>query len=226
MDKLSKKEKEQLPVWNNELLMTSHGAGTYTSRAMSKRLNRACERIADYTEKACAFSSSIGAYNYPRFNLNQAWKRIIQHQFHDDITGTSVMDVYNTAWSDYYLSISQFTTEYLGASKMIINELDTNWVDEKSIILVVNNPTQYKIKRVVEAQIRTTRNCTNISIFDKQGNEIPSQVLSKRGKNLNVLLQVEIDSFGYKVYEVKKSDKQYTGRSMQQTIHLKTENIN
>lgn len=224
MDKLSKKEKEQLPVWNNELLMTSHGAGTYTSRAMSKRLNRACERIADYTEKACAFSSSIGAYNYPRYNLNQAWKRIIQHQFHDDITGTSVMDVYNTAWSDYYLSISQFTTEYLGASKMIINELDTNWVDEKSIILVVNNPTQYKVKRVVEAQIRTTRNCTNISIFDKQGNEIPSQVLSKRGKNLNVLLQVEIDSFGYKVYEVKKSDKQYTGNKKVNATNHSLEN--
>ena len=210
MDKLSKKDKEKLPVWDNELLMTSHGAGAYTSRAMSKRLNRACERIADYAEKACAFSTSIGAYYYPRYNLNQAWKRVIQHQFHDDITGTSIMDVYNTAWSDYYLSMSQFTTEYVGASKMIINELDTNWADDKSIILVVNNPTQYKVKRIVEAQIRTTRNCTNISVFDKKGNEIPSQILSKKGKLLTVLIQVEIDSFGYKVYEVKKSDKPYT----------------
>ncbi|MDE6155982.1 MAG: hypothetical protein K2F67_06040, partial [Eubacterium sp.] len=166
MDKLSDEEKSALPVWNNELLMTSHGAGCYTSRAMSKRLNRTCERIADYTEKACAFSSSIGAYTYPRNNINQAWKRVIEHQFHDDITGTSVMEVYNTAWSDYYLSISQFTNEYVAASKMIINELDTQWVDDKSIILVVNNPTQYKIKRVVEADIKTTRNCTEIAVFD------------------------------------------------------------
>lgn len=224
MDKLSNKEKEQLPVWNNELLMTSHGAGAYTSRAMSKRLNRACERIADCTEKACAFSTSIGAYTYPRYNLNQAWKRVIQHQFHDDITGTSVMDVYNTAWSDYYLSMSQFTTEYVGASKMIINELDTNWADEKSIILVVNNPTQYKVKRVVEAQIRTTRNCTSISIFDKKGNEIPSQILSKKGKNLTVLLQVEIDPFGYKVYEVKKSDKNFTGEKKVNATNHSLEN--
>lgn len=209
MDKLSKAEKEQLPVWENELLMTSHGAGTYTSRAMSKRLNRACERIADYTEKACAFSASIGAYTYPKSNLRQAWKRVLQHHFHDDITGTSVMDVYNTAWSDYYLSISQFTTEYIGASKMIINELDTSWVDDDSVIIVINNPTQYKAKRVVEAQVRMTRNCTNISVFDKEGNEIPSQLLNKKGKLLTVLLCVEIEPFGYKAYEIKKADKPY-----------------
>lgn len=210
LDNLPDEDKAKLPVWNNELLMTSHGAGCYTSRTMSKKLNRTCERIADYTEKACAFSASIGAYTYPRFNINQAWKRAIEHQFHDDITGTSVMDVYNTAWSDYYLSISQFTNEYVGASKMIINELNTQWVDDKSMIIVVNNPTQYKTKRVVEAQIKTTRNCTNISVFDKKGNEIPSQILSKKGKQLNILLEVEIDPFGYKVYEIKKSDKPYT----------------
>lgn len=211
MDKLSDEEKRALPVWDNELLMTSHGAGCYTSRAMSKRLNRTCERIADYTEKACAFSSSIGAYTYPRNNINRAWKRVIEHQFHDDITGTSVMEVYNTAWSDYYLSISQFTNEYVAASKMIINELDTQWADDKSIILVVNNPTQFKVKRVVEADIKTTRNCTEIAVFDKKGNEIPSQILRKKGKRLSILLEVEIEPFGYQAYEVKKSDTSYQG---------------
>lgn len=210
MDKLSKAEKEQLPVWDNELLMTSHGAGTYTSRAMSKKLNRTCERIADYTEKACAFSSSIGAYTYPKRNINQAWKRVLEHHFHDDITGTSVMDVYNSAWSDYYLSISQFTTEYVGASKMIINELDTKWASDDSVILVVNNPTQFKVKRVVEAQVRMTRNCTNVSVFDKEGNEIPSQLIKKKGKLLTILICAEVDPFGYKVFEIKKATEQYS----------------
>ena len=37
MDKLSKAEKEQLPVWDNELLMTSHGAGTYTCIHLSEK---------------------------------------------------------------------------------------------------------------------------------------------------------------------------------------------
>ncbi len=213
IDKLSKKDKNCLPSWNNELVMTSHGAGAYTSRAMSKRLNRTCERVADYTEKACVFADSIGAYTYPKGNINQAWKRVIEHQFHDDITGTSNMDVYNDAWSDYYISLSQFSTEYVGASKMIINELDTKWTDEKSIVLVVNNPTQFKVKRVVEAKIRTTRNCKFISVTDKEGNVIPSQIISKRGKQFTILLQVEVEPFGYKVFEVKSAEKPYEGKT-------------
>lgn len=209
MEKLSAKEKSALPVWDNELLMTSHGAGTYTSRAMSKRLNRIGERIADYTEKSCVFSSSIGGYTYPRKAINQAWKRMLQHHFHDDITGTSVMDVYNSAWSDYCLSISQLTTEYVASSKMIINELDTKWVSDESVILVINNPTQYKVKRVVEAQVKMSRNCKNVAVFDKKGNQIPTQLLNKKGKEMTFLLLVEIDPFGYKTYEIKKTNTAY-----------------
>lgn len=221
MEKLSKQEKALLPVWDNELIMTSHGAGTYTSRAMSKKLNRTCERIADYSEKACAFSASIGAYTYPRYNLNQAWKRVLEHHFHDDITGTSIMDVYKTAWSDYYLSISQFTAEYVGASKMIINELDTNWVGDESLIIVVNNPTQYKTKRVVEANIKMPRNCTHVAVFDKKGNRIPCQLVRKKGKQLTILLQVEIDSFGYKTFEIKsaKTPFAYQSKKVSATNH-------
>lgn len=214
MEKLPKKDKDLLPVWNNELLMTSHGAGAYTSRAMSKKLNRTCERIADYTEKACAFSSSIGAYTYPRFNINQAWKRVIAHQFHDDITGTAINEVYNDAWSDYYMSISQFSAEYVASSKMIINEMDTGWVGNDSIVLVVNNPTQYKTKRVVEAQVRMSRNCLNIAVYDKNGNEIPSQLLRKKGKVLKILILAEVEPFGYKAYEVRKADKPYTPKKI------------
>ena len=39
MDRLSQKQKNALPIWNNELVMRSHGAGGYTSRCMSKRLD-------------------------------------------------------------------------------------------------------------------------------------------------------------------------------------------
>lgn len=211
MDKLSDDEKELLPEWNNELLMTSHGAGAYTSRSMSKRLNRQCERIANCTEKACVFSSSIGAYTYPKDNLNQAWKRVLQHQFHDDITGTSVMQAYNNAWSDYHLSISQFASEYEGASKMIINELDTAWVDDANSILVINNPTQYMVKRTVEAKIKMVRNCRKVTVNDKKGNNIPVQIIKKNGKHLTILLTVEIEPFGYKVFEIKKFKEPYLG---------------
>ncbi len=202
LDDLSKPDKQKLPVWRSELHMTSHGAGTYTSRCMSKRLNRQCERMADYAEKACVFASSINDYIYPQDVLNDAWRRVITHQFHDDITGTSTMKVYNDSWNDYYLSLSQFKNEYLGASKGIISELDTSWIKKDSIAIVVNNPTQFKQKRNVEAVIKVSKNCTNVTVFGKNQRQIPSQVVRKFGKKLTIVFQADVDPFGYRVYQV------------------------
>ena len=115
-EKLPKNIQDTFPVWNNELVMTAHGAGAYTSRAMSKRLNAQNENLADTTEKACVLANAIGVYKYPQKNINDAWKRVIRHQFHDDITGTSNMEVYNEAFNDYFVSLSQFKNEYIGAA--------------------------------------------------------------------------------------------------------------
>lgn len=206
LEALSNKEKSKLPVFDKELLMTSHGAGCYTSRAMSKRLNRQNERLASATEKACAYATELSAYHYPKKILNQAWKRVIKHQFHDDITGTSNMDVYNDSWGDYFLSLSQFKNEYLNASKAIISRLDTSWVDEKSNIVVVNNPTQFVRKETVELTIRSRSNCNNIAVFDKNGNEVPSQLCSKMGKMLTIVFLAEVKPFGYRAYEIKPTE--------------------
>lgn len=210
MAKLSKEDKANLPVWDNELLMTNHGVGCYTSRCMSKRLNAQNEFLADATEKACVFANCLGTLDYPKNTLNQAWKRVIRHQFHDDITGTSLMDVYNQSWEDYYLSLSQFKNEYVAGSKGVIDRIDTSWIGEKSVAVVVNNPSQFARKDVVEVQIRTNINCRNISVYDKRGNEIPNQLLFKNGKQITIIFLAELEPLSFKAYEVKFADKPCT----------------
>ncbi len=201
MNALSKSDKEKLPVWESELLMTSHGAGCYTSRGMSKRLNRKNEVLADITERSCCFAHSLGNFDYPRQNLNLAWKRVLKHHFHDDITGTSLMEVYNDSWNDYYLSLSQFKNEYLGAMRYIVNELDTSWVDDGNCV-VVNNPTQYKRRSAVKVNVKINRICKNVRVFNKDGEEVPSQIIARNGKVVALIFLAEVDSFGYRSYKV------------------------
>lgn len=223
IDALNDDEKNKLPVWNSELLMTSHGAGAYTSRGMSKRLNRQNEQLAVATEKICALANAAGNYEYPKNVLEQAWKRVIRHQFHDDITGTSIMDAYNESWNDYYLSLSQFKNEYTGAGKVIISNLNTSFVAHNSTIVMINNPTQFKRKSVVEGKIRSKVNCSNIAVFDKNGKEYPSQVINKDGKDLTIAFQAELEGFEYKIYEIKpaaepcklKTDLKVTNHSLE-----------
>ena len=152
IDALPDSDKDRLPVWNNELLMTSHGAGGYTARAMGKRLNRQCEVLADVAESTLSTAELLGVYTYPQETVTKAWERLIQHQFHDDLPGTSNMDIYNTGWNDYHTSLVQLQGEYTGAVGAIANQLDTQWVTDCA--LIVHNPLPFARTESVEAHVR------------------------------------------------------------------------
>ncbi|MBQ9228528.1 MAG: alpha-mannosidase [Eubacterium sp.] len=207
LDALAKQQRLVLPVWNNELVMRSHGAGAYTSRAMSKRLNAKNEVLADYAEKACVAADLLTSYQYPQHVLTAAWKRVIQHQFHDDITGTSTMLVYNNAWNDYFLSLSQFTNEYEGAVGAIANELDTAFCQESAV--VVNNPCAFRRKEAVTAHVKLLHNTTYIKVLDSKGKEVPSQVTKKQGKEFDIVFLADVPPVGYRVYDVQAAEKPY-----------------
>lgn len=210
IDKLPKKEQEQLPIWENELLMTSHGAGCYTSRCMSKRLDFQAEQTAALTEPVCCLAHYSGSINYPKENLRNAWKNSIKHQFHDDITGTSTMEVYNDSWNDYYNSISQFRSEFIGAANGIAKNLDTSWIDKNDVAVVVFNPTQYSRKESVKAKVLLKKNAFYVKVTDSENHEVPSQVTAKKQKELDVIFQAELKPYSCKVYAISVADAPYS----------------
>lgn len=207
IDALAKQETVTLPVWDNELLMRSHGAGSYSSRAMSKRLNAKNEVLADYCERACVAANALTSYQYPKAVIDEAWKRVIRHQFHDDLTGTSTMLAYNDSWNDYHISLSQFQNEYEGAVGALANELDTSWCQECAVI--VNNPVAAKRKEAVEAHIKLAHNAQYIKVVDKNGREVPSQIIKKQGKEFDIVFLATVESVGFKVYDVQTAQKAY-----------------
>lgn len=205
LDKLPRSETARLKTWNNELLMTSHGAGAYTSRAMNKRLNAQNENIADIAEKMCTVANENGVYNYPKDNLDRAWKRVIQHQFHDDITGTGNMDIYIDGQSDYYASLSDFETELDGAAGAMANELNTSFVTECGV--AVYNPSPFRRKNAVSAHIKVVHNSTFVKVLDSNGNEVPSQIIKKSGKEFDIVFIADVNAMGYAVYDVVPANK-------------------
>lgn len=55
-----------IPRYKGDLLMTNHGAGCYTSRTQSKRLDYQSEQIAHSAEFVCSFAELCGCYEYPK----------------------------------------------------------------------------------------------------------------------------------------------------------------
>ncbi len=189
----------KLPKWNNELVMTNHGVGSYTSRAFGKRYNRKNEELADVAERASVIASALCGVTYPAKTLEKAWKRTIAHTFHDDITGTSVERAYQRSWNDYILSANQFSNVIEGSNAEVIRNIDTSWT--KGVALTVFNSLEHERSSVVDFKI-PSNGYKFVRVFDDKGRELPSQVNSIEDDTINACVFLNVQGLGYKVVDV------------------------
>ena len=202
LENMSEEEKAIMPEYNGEFLLTAHGAGSYTSRTVTKRWNRRCELLADAAERFSSAAYIHGLSDYPAYGLDNAWKRVIAHHFHDDITGTSFEKCYNRNHNDYIQSLNTFSAEYTAACKALSAQLDTSFC--KGIPVVVSNPVQTVNGRTeaVSVTIKTDKNF--FSVFDKNENVLPSQVKIISDSERMITFTATAPSCGLAVFDVRE----------------------
>lgn len=203
LNALNDAQKEALPTWKNELLMTNHAVGGYTSRAIGKRWNRRCEELADMAERSSVAASWLGGMEYPQKNLETAWKRTIAHQFHDDLPGTSLQTAYQRTWNDYVITMNQLENEYTHSVRTIAKEMDTDWVSGTAVI--VNNSMEHARKGLVQCAL-DIGNAKSVKVLDQKGNEMPAQISQKDPGGPTILFVAEAEGLGYQVYDLLLSN--------------------
>ncbi len=97
----------------------------YTSQAAMKLYNRQNELCGRCCRKSGRSSGLVGYTGYPGESLTEAWKRFIFHQFHDDLTGTSIPRAYEFSWNDELLSLKQFSGVLTASVGAVSEKMDT-----------------------------------------------------------------------------------------------------
>ena len=205
-DKLSSLDddiQQKLPTWDNELVMTYHAVGGYTSRAIGKRWNSHNELLADAAERASVTGEYLGVRNYPREELTKAWKRVLAHHFHDDIPGTSVQRAYRRSWNDLAVSINQFSNEYAASVGAVASLLNTEVVGRS---VVVNNPLEHERTETVTAVLKSDAN--SFRVFDG-AEEIPSQTRKLDDGKTEVVFLAQMKPLSFKVFSFRESAYPY-----------------
>jgi len=169
-------ERARFPVHKGEWLLTDHGTGCYTARCLSKRWNRQAEQLASAAEISSAFAGFLCRMDYPREELDAAWKRVIAHQFHDDMTGTSNEISYQRNWDDLMVSQQQFAGMYTRGISAIAGGMDTAFAIGRC--LAVSNVTQWERRESVQARLSHPLKGSTARVFDSEGKELPSQLLA------------------------------------------------
>ncbi len=198
----------KLQRYDGELVMTRHGIGCYTSQAAMKRWNRKNELLADAAERAAVSAHLLGGYTYPKETLQQAWVRFLWHQFHDDLTGTSIPEAYEFSWSDELLSLNQFSSVLTNAVSAVTPALDTRG---KGRSVVVYNPLSTEREDVVELSVLfDDQSVSTVQVFGPDNKEVPSQVISASNGAVHVLFRATVPSVGYAVYDIRPSTTGYS----------------
>jgi alpha-mannosidase len=198
---------DKLPQFNGELLTSPHGNGCYTSQTAMKLLNRRNELLADAAERSAVMAGWLGAAYYPKQTLEEAWTRFLWHQFHDDLTGTSIPEAYQFSWNDELLSLNQFAGVLGNTAGGVMRGLDTR---AGGVPVVVYNPLSIEREDLVEAAIELSGNASQVTVFDPAGKEVPAQLIRSEGKKATVLFAARCEPVSYTVYDIVTSDKPST----------------
>ena len=189
----------ELPTYTGELLMDVHGTGCYTSQAAMKLYNRKNEQLGDLAERAAVVADWMGVQKYPGESLTESWRRFIWHQFHDDLTGTSLPRAYEFSWNDELLSQKQFAQILTASTGAVSNMLNTQ---VKGTPLVINNSISRPVKDILEINIDKSSSVKQAGVFDESGKPVPSQWVAGTDGN-KLLIASDVKPVSYTVYELR-----------------------
>lgn len=190
----------ELPVFDGELLMDVHGTGCYTSQAAMKLYNRQNEQLGDAAERAAVAAEWLGTADYPQQTLTEAWKRFLFHQFHDDLTGTSIPRAYEFSWNDELLSLKQFAGVLTSSVNAIAGQMDTR---VKGTPVVLYNANAFPVADMAEIMLELPKAPKGFTVYDAQGKKVASQLISYENGCAHLLVAASLPANSYAVYDVR-----------------------
>lgn len=90
---------DKMPTWEGELYVEVH-RGTYTTNLKMKKYMADAESVLRSAEIWSTIAEMLGLVEYPKEKLEKLWKRVLLHQFHDVLPGSSIKEVYDEAIED------------------------------------------------------------------------------------------------------------------------------
>ena len=226
---ITDEQKDRLPRYRGDLLLTEHSAGTLTSQSYMKRWNRKNEVLADAAERAAVLADWLGGAPYPREKLNRSWVRLLANQMHDILPGTSIPRAYTFSWNDEIVAANGFAAVLSDSVGAIARALDTR---ARGVPLVVYNPLSASREDIVEATVRFSLADPNtpgaappaVQVIDPAGRSVPTQVISSEGEEVRLLFTARTPPLSWSVFDVRPADTPQAGESALRVNERELEN--
>ena len=193
-------EGASLPVFDGELTIDLHGNGCYTSQAAMKLYNRQNEHLGDAAERMAVVADWASAYKYPIQQMTDTWRRVTWHNFHDDVTGTSIPRAYEFSWNDELLALKQFADVLTTSVGGVVRQMDTQV--SGSAIVVYNNESYEQAHITHPLPLPRGGESGQYRVVGPDGKEVLSQVVENNGQK-ELIFEATVPPMGLAVYNVQ-----------------------
>lgn len=163
-------------TWDGELYLENH-RGTYTTQGYNKKMNRYMENYLAQTEWLAATAMAQGN-SYPEKPLHDAWEKVLLHQFHDIIPGSSIHEVYEDSHIYYDAALEETTYAHKQALDAMVQPKE-------------NSYSIYSSNSFAGLELVNIPEKASGCFFDEQGNLLPAQRTED-----GYAVQVQANAFG------------------------------
>ncbi|HPA47629.1 MAG TPA: glycoside hydrolase family 38 C-terminal domain-containing protein [bacterium] len=197
----------KLPVWKEDLGFELHA--DMTNCGEIKKGNRECENLLMTAEKWASIAAWMCNAEYPREELEDAWKKLLFNQFHDVLGGSLLETAYNDAMVLYQSVRESCAYTIETATHLLSEKVNTQG---QGTPVVVWNPLCWTRTDAVEAEVDFETPPQALSARNQIGKNMPVRILSrkdhKKGQKVRCLFLAEdIPATGYKTFHLIPTDE-------------------
>ncbi|MEO7769028.1 MAG: glycoside hydrolase family 38 C-terminal domain-containing protein, partial [Ferruginibacter sp.] len=201
----------KLPTYSGDLLLTEHSSGSMTSQSFMKRANRKNELLARSAEQLAVGADWLGGASYPLNKINKSWDLVLGSQMHDMLPGTAFPKAYVYAHNDEFIAMNGFSEVIKNSVSAIAHQLNTQ---VRGRAVVVYNPVAIDRQDIVTTELTYATPPENVKVIDKNGNTVPSQILTANGNKLTVIFLAKIPSAGLSVFDIVETNEKEATSSL------------
>ena len=195
-----RKEKLDLPLWQDELYLEYH-QGTFTTQGAIKKNTRRTEAMLATTEKLAAIAWLLGDA-YPAAELEKSWKSALTLQFHDILPGSSITPVYRDALETFQKVQQELKRLESAACSRIIDSIAAAKPGEKPLrmMLFVFNPLSWERDDVVTTYFPVPKD-HGLRLLDEKDRDVAFEFgKAADGRDEITFIARKIPPLGYRVY--------------------------
>jgi alpha-mannosidase len=194
---------DALPVWRDDL--QHHAPGCYSSHSGIKLWQRKAQAALLSAERWAAVVALRDGIDYPRQELELAWKQVLFNQFHDIMPGSAIESAYDDARDQLGEAIAIAKRIITRAHNILARQVAIP-LDETTQPVLVFNPHAWPVTTDIELQYNAR--AQGVHVLDADGRQTPSQriqttaTMSDAGRGA-VAFQAELPAFGYRLYSLR-----------------------